>query len=421
MMNREGEQAGKHKTLLFYGYVVVAAAVIIRMVMLGPRSSFGVFFKPLVEDFHWSRGLISGSFSISSIIQGLSGIVMGRLNDKLGPRVVMTICGLFIGAGFLLMSLINAPWQLYLFYVVIIGIGSGGGFTPPMSTVARWFVKRRSMMTGIVSAGGGLGGMFLPPAINWLIGAKGWRFSYIALGALVLVVVVAAAQFLKRDPSKMGLKPYGEEAQTDATRNKPAEGLSLKEAVRTRQYYIASSMFFCGAFSMTMLSVHIVPHITDLGISSTIAANVLGSFNLSLLVGGIILGWVADKIGIKWTYLTGFVFMGTMFFWMVVIKDVSLFYLSVIIMGAGAGAANALESPLVAELFGIKSHGFILGTCSMFFLLGSAAGSYAGGYLFDLTGNYNLAFTLCGALGIVGLIMTLTLTKVKTKAGVMGA
>ena len=136
---------------------------------------------------------------------------MGRLNDKLGPRLVMTICGIFLGLGVLLMSQVGGVWQLYLFYGVIIGIGMGGAFVALLSTVARWFVKRRGMMTGIVIAGVGLGQFIVPPIANWLISIYDWRMSYVILGSVVLVIGVLAAQFLRRDPAKMGLVPHGEQ------------------------------------------------------------------------------------------------------------------------------------------------------------------------------------------------------------------
>jgi MFS family permease len=225
---------------------------------------------------------------ISSITQALPGIIMGGLNDKLGPRLVMTICGFVIGLGLLLMSQISATWHLYLLYVLVIGIGMGASFTPPMSTVARWFVKRRSIMTGIVSAGGGLAGLMVPPAINWLISNYGWRNAYIARGAIVLVIVILAAQFLKRDPTQIGQIPYGYDKGQQPELNLVAEGLPLKEAIRSRQYWIAISIFFCAGFSLSTITVHIVPRATDLGISATTAANILATVSGSFLVGGII-------------------------------------------------------------------------------------------------------------------------------------
>ena len=160
----------------FYGYIVVVAAFFIMVLMFGIFDTFGVFFKPLLTDFGWTRAVTSGAFSLYWIIQGLLAIVVGRVNDRFGPRVVITFCGFIFGLGYLLMSQVSALWQLYLFYGVMIGTGMSGAFVPLTSTVARWFVKRRSMMTGIVVAGIGIGGLIAPPVANWLISIYDWRY-----------------------------------------------------------------------------------------------------------------------------------------------------------------------------------------------------------------------------------------------------
>jgi len=128
---------------------------------------------------------------------------MGGLNDRLGPRIVLTIAGFLAGLGYLLMSQIGAAWQLYLFHGVVVGVGMSGILVPMLSTVARWFVARRNVMSGIVMAGIGVGTLVASPVANWLISVYEWRVSYIIMGSIVLIVTVLAAQFLKRDPTSM--------------------------------------------------------------------------------------------------------------------------------------------------------------------------------------------------------------------------
>jgi OFA family oxalate/formate antiporter-like MFS transporter len=122
-----------------------------------PFYAFGVFFTPLLIEFGWSRAVTAGGFSACQMVRGMSGVGMGRLTDKAGPRIFLTISGLLLGAGFILMYYVDSLWQFYLFYTVLMGIGLGGFWVPLMSTVARWFVKKRATMSGIVLAAGGLG------------------------------------------------------------------------------------------------------------------------------------------------------------------------------------------------------------------------------------------------------------------------
>jgi MFS family permease len=413
MDNQEASLPAKNKSKFFYGYIIVIAAFIIQVLMFGSRTSFGVFFKPMIAEFGWTRALISGAFSISTVVQGFFGIVMGSLNDRLGPRMVMTLCGFLVGLGLMLISLISTAWQLYLFYVVFIGIGMGGVFTPPMSTVARWFVKRRSVMTGIVIAGAGIGGLILPPVINWLISTYGWRNSYVIIGALVLVIIILVAQFLRRDPTQMGQLPYGENKGGEPRLDLGTEGFSFKEAAGTGQFWIVFSMFFCLGYGAFSIIVHIVPHTTDLGISAATAANILAVINGVHLVGGIVLGGFADRIGNRQTYIICFILMSAALFFLLTAREVWMFYLSAAVLGFGGGGAATLESPLVADLFGIRSHGLILGFHSFSLTIGAAVGPFMAGYIFDLTGSYQVAFIVCAALGVVGLILAVILRPVK--------
>jgi MFS family permease len=413
MDNQEASLPAGAKSKFFYGYIIVIAAFIIQLLMFGPRSSFGVFFKPMIAEFGWTRALLSGAFSMSSILQGFFGIVMGSLNDRLGPRVVMTLCGFLTGLGFMLMSQISAAWQLYLFYVVLIGIGMGGIYIPTMSTVARWFVKRRSVMTGLVIAGGGVGGLILPPVVNWLISTYGWRNAYIILGALILVIIILAAQFLRRDPTQMGLVPYGKNKAEQQELNFGIGGFSLKEAAGTIQFWMALVMLFCFGFCVLTITVHIVPHTTDLGIAAAAAANTLAVLNGVQLVGSIVLGGAADRIGNRQAYIICFILISAMLFWLLLIKETWMFYLFAAVMALGGGGGATLTSPLVAELFGMRSHGLILGVIIFCATMGGAAGPFIAGYIFDVSGSYQLAFLISAALGVVGLILAATLRPVK--------
>ena len=164
---------------IFYGYFVVVASFFIVMVMYAAFYSYGVFFKPLLNEFGWTRAIISGAFSLSTILLGIMSILMGGLSDRFGPRIVLTLCAFLLGLGYFLMSQISTAWQLYLVYGIIIGTGMGGSFVPVMSTIARWFTKRRGMMTGIIAAGIGVGASVGPPTVHQLIFNYGWRISFI--------------------------------------------------------------------------------------------------------------------------------------------------------------------------------------------------------------------------------------------------
>lgn len=413
---RQVPQSPRAGPRFFYGYIVVGAALLIMAIMWGAYNSFGIFFKPVLTDFNWTRAMISGALSLSWIMQGLLGITMGRLTDRFGPRVALTICGCLVSLGCLLMSRIGAVWQLYLFYGVIIGAGMGGSWVPIVSTVARWFTKRRNLMTGIALSGVSIGTLIGAPVASRLISAYDWRMSYVIVGGIVLVVVVLAAQLLKRDPTQARQKPYGEsegEKQEFVSETPP---FSLREAVHTRQFWLASGMFFCFGFCFYTIMTHIVLHAIDLGISSTSAANILATIGGLSIVGRIVLGSAADRFGNRRVFIVGFILMAATLFWLVSAKEAWGLYLFAAVFGLAFGGCITSESPLVARLFGLSSHGLILGVANLLgFTLGAAVGPLIAGYIFDMTSSYQLAFIVTAATGVVGLILTVLLKPIEKR------
>jgi len=390
----------------FYGYVVVALAFLILVIMTGTMYTFGIFFKPLADGFGWTSAAISGAFSLQMVLHGLFYIVTGRLNDRFGPRVVVSACCLLLGVGYLLMSQISDIWQLYLFYGVIIAIGMSGSFVPLGSTVARWFVKRKGAMIGIAVAGISVGTMIMPPVASWLISSYGWRTSYAVMGLMVLVITISAAQFLRRDPTQMRLLPYGQSEVQGEGSNVEVSGFSLQGAMHIRQFWLLCVTFLSFGVFQTAIMVHIVPHATELGISATAAANIFVAIGGLGIVGRIVMGSTSDRIGCRAALIICFVLLTAGFAWLLVVKELWMLYLFAAVFGFGYGGVSALMSPTVAEVFGLRSHGVILGVTTFVATAGCAIGAVMAGSVFDITGSYQVAFLICVALSIIGIILS---------------
>ena len=392
----------------FYGYIVVAAVFLIMAVMWGTQYTFGVFFKPLLAEFGWTRAMTSGAFSLSLILTGLLSVVAGKLTDRFGPRIVVTVCGLFLGLGYLLVSQTSAIWQLYLFYGVLVGVGMSGSFVPVVSTVARWFVKRRGMVTGIAVSGLGVGTLIMPLVANWLISNYGWSTSYIIVGIAALVLVILAAQVLKYDPRQAGQLPYGEN-ELEEKGGSQTTGFSLQEAMHTRQFWILGAAWLCFGLSLGTVLVHIVPHAIGLGISTASAALILAVIGGLSTVGRVIMGSASDRIGNKLALIICFAFISVALFWLLAARESWMLYLFAGMFGFGYGGIAALTSPVVAELFGLSSHGVLLGCMMICAESGSAIGPVVTGHIFDVTSSYNLAFLIYAIIGVIGLILILLL------------
>lgn len=400
----------KNKPKFFYGYIIVALAFLLMAVFWGTLYSFGVFFKPVLTEFGWTRAVTSGAFSLCFILYGFSAMLAGRMNDRFGPRLVVTVTGLLCGLGYLLMSRIDAIWQLYLYYGVILAMGTSGSYVPLSSMISRWFTRRRGVMMGIAVSGIGVGTLVMSPIANWLISSYGWRTSYIVVGITALVLIVSAAQFLKRDPAEMGLSPYGEKEGKEP--GGKIKGLPLGSVIATWNFWMVCLAFFCFGVAIQAILVHIVAHVTDIGISATTAASVLAIIGGGGFAGRFVVGGVTDKIGSRMALLFSFAGLVVALFWLLFCRQAWMFFPFAVVFGLAYGAFSTLIGLVVAEFFGVAALGVILGAALLGTALGEAFGALLPGYVFDVTGSYQLAFIICAVLSVVGIGLSLLLKPV---------
>lgn len=397
------------KPKFFYGYIIVLAGFIIQIVSWGAFSAFGVFFNPLLDKFGWTRATISGAQSLAFLIMGFASIIVGRLGDKFGPRMTMIVCGFLFGLGYLLMSQINTIWHFYLFYGVLVGIGISGVDVLLLPTVARWFVKKRGMMSGIIKVGTGVGMVIMPIVASWLIFAYGWRASYVVLGSIALVLIILPALFLRRDPGQKGLVPYGEEEVSTSGLNEAGRGFFLQEAVRTRQFWLLSIIYLFIIFCTQTIVVHIVPYALDVGISATNAASVLATIGGASIVGRLVMGSAGDRLGNRLAMVVCLLILTAALFWLQWAKELWMLYLFALVYGFAHGGVFTLISPLIAELFGLSSHGVIFGIVIFSGTIGGAIGPLLAGRIFDVTDSYQLAFVISVVVSVIALILSLLL------------
>ena len=382
---------------IFYGFVISLAAFFVLFSAYGVRFAYGVFFKPMAQELGFSAATTSAAYSISFFLEGVFSLVSGGLADKFGPRRVVSISSLVVGAGYLLMPLVHTAWQLYVFYGLIIGVGMGAMFVPLVSMTARWFNAQRNLMTGLVSSGAGAGMLLVPSSTAHLINACGWRTSFLIMGIFVVAVVFVAAQFMKRDPEEIGEAPYGESPISPGSPPNPVQGHTFGEALRTSQFWtIFVMMFLFGVFAMSY-NVHIVPDAINSGMPSTSAAHILATTGALLIAGRILFGIIADRIGNKPIFILCFGFSSGALLFISFVHAPWAFFVLAVLMGIAQGGIGTSQSPMAASLFGLKSHGLILGCIGLGNTAGAAVGPLLTGYIFDLTASYHIAFLICAA------------------------
>ncbi len=411
MMNKDKSAAvaEPQQPAFFYGYTIVLVSFFIQAIAWGISNSFGIFFTPLINEFSWSRATISGAASLCFLVHGLSSMLMGNLNDRLGPRLIMSICGIFLGLGYFMMTRINLIWQLYLFYGLIIGIGLGGIDVIPLSTAARWFEKKRGMMIGIIKVGTGIGMLVMPFFITWLLMSYGWRISFAVLSIATLVSVISLALFLVRDPVSKGQSIDNDNRLAKENFIKTEEGLTFYEAIRTRQLWTICAIYFIILFCVYTILIHIVQHAIDLGIPSAVASGILATIGGVSISGRLLMGGAGDRIGEKPALVICLLFLLTALIWLQVAKTLWMFYLFAIVYGFAHGGFFSLSSPLIAKQFGTRTLGLLYGVVIFSSTIGGAIGPFMAGYIFDESQSYKMVFLILAVLCIIALFLIVSL------------
>jgi MFS family permease len=373
------------------------------------RGAFGVFFKPMTGDLGWSSAEISGPFSFSMLVEGVVNFFTGWLLDRFGTRIVLVGSGLISGLGFILISQVEELWQMYLIYGFAMGIGLGGLMVPILSIMAKRFTSHMSFMTGIALGANGLGQLISPLIAYQLITRYNWHTSYIIMGIVVLILIVFSAQFLKSSRSKRKEIPTVDHLQAEKSPVPDSLNFTFSEARHTGTFYLVVLMLTCYVYCFLSILVHIVPCAIEIGIPASTAANVLACASGATIIGRLLLGAVADRIGNKRMIAIGYSIMLLAFLGLTQANEEWSIFLSAIVCGFGLGGVSSSQSPIVAKFFGAKYHGTIFGTIAGIMVVLGSGGPFATGYLFDLTGRYQIPFLVCSLFSAAALILCLAL------------
>ena len=415
------------KKPIFYGWWIVLAGSISQAYTSGTFwQGFGAFFDPIIDQFGWSRALTAGAMSLQRTESGAISPFVGWFVDKFGPRNVMLFGTGLTALGFILLSRIQELWQFYAaFLVLTIGL-SFGTFLIVTTAVANWFVENRSKALSFTMAGAGLGGV-LVPVIIWLIATTDWRTGLVVVAIGHLVIGIPVSFVMKSRPEDYGMLPDGalpeepdeQTGSEDAARRRAA--LSSEVDMTTRQA-LSSRVFWQLAIAMGVsgmvisASIHQIPAITSFGISRNIAGFAILGVSLFSVAGRLGSGFFGDRLDKRHVIAVSLFlqFVGTMVF----AFSTELWHLAIFIVtwGVGFGASIPVRFALIADLFGRRHYGSIMGTMMTTSAIFGVIAPVLVGWIYDIRGNYREPFALMAFSVLIAIPMILTLGQARVQA-----
>jgi len=397
---------------VFYGWRVVAAFSVMTFTSTGIRHAVGPFLKPIVADLGLDRASFSLVIALSLFLYGLFMPLAGMALDRFSVRVVSSVGTVLLVVSLVLTAMVRNVWEFAAVYGVLVPIGlAGTGPVIASGVVARWFNKRRGTALSVLGSASMTGMSLLVPAVTWLILTTGWRTTYVLIGAGVLVLMLPLCLWVVRDsPESMGLTADG--APKVAGGSAPVERVSAGEAVQTLAFWqLAGSFFTCG-FSMSLLSAHGLPMLTDHGYTPMFASWALGVLGGSSIGFTVMLGALSDRLGRRPVLASIYAGRVLIFAGFFLIRDQPLAILAVAVLGgitmAGTGS---MTSALTADIYGRFSVSSVFGLIFLVHQTGAAIGSWLAGALFEATGGYGAAFTLACAFLVGAAVVALKIDK----------
>ena len=408
-------------------WAVAAVAFVALVGAAGFRATPSVMIQPLHDEYGWSTGTISAAVSVNLLLYGLTAPFAAALMDRFGIRRVVMAALLLVAAGSGLTVFMTASWQLVLYWGVLVGLGTGSMALAFVATVtSRWFVRRRGLVTGVLTAGGAAGQLIFLPILARLTAGSGWRLAALTVALAALAVVPLVYWRLRDRPADLGVTAYG--AGPDDAPVPPPAGNAARTAVRallrasrTRPFWLLAGGFaICGATTNGLVGTHFIPAAHDHGVPETTAAGLLALVGLFDIAGTIASGWLTDRVDSR-------LLLGAYYF----LRGLSLLILpslfaatvhpSMIIFILFYGLDWVATVPptvaLCREYFG-ASGSVVFGWVFASHQVGAAIAASAAGLLRDQLGTYSWAFYGAGALAIAGSLLSLMLLAGKRMAPV---
>ncbi|MFC2039151.1 MFS transporter [Chloroflexota bacterium] len=414
----------RKKPRIFYGWIIVGAAVIIVLYTGGiVHFGFTAVFEPIAKEFGWSYAQVSLAFSLRGFEMGLLAPIVGLLVDKWGPRKMIFGGAILICIGFLVLSQVNSIGMFYgAFVFIATGMSTCSG-TVLMTAVANWFRRNAGIASGIVASGFGLGGLIVP-LITWLIDIMEWRAAMVTVGLGMLVFVLPLAFVVRHKPEHYGYLPDGdtervlENGEVESPNLDEEVNVSIKEAIKGRTFWHIAISSACHSFTIGAMVTHMMPYLSSVGIARSLSSMAALILPVASIAGRLTSGWMANKFGSRTIFSISFLLMmiGTLFFAFVTDETKWLLIPFVVALSLGWGWSVITRITMLRDYYGRSSFGAILGSTSGIMMIGNMSGAPIAGLVYDNWGSYQGAWLSFAGVALLGAILVFTSPPLKGSA-----
>lgn len=376
-----------------FGWPIIVACLVGMSGNVGALiyASFAFITRELEMEFGWNRSDITLSISLLTLASAAAHPLFGRLVDRFGVRYTLIPSLLMMATLVATVPLyLSEVWHLWLAFVLIAILGVANNNLPFIRLITTWFDRRRGFMIGLVASGTGIGLAFLPQITEQVVSLYSWQGGFIFYGCFIVFITVPVMFFLVRDtPESVGLRPDGITEQKFEASAQSASGLSLKDAVKTSEFWLLALGILFASFALWGITSQIALVLTDRGFTPALAASVTLSLGLSLAAARLVIGYLLDKVFAPVVGGVIFALTAVGFAILVYVPAVWAIFFAAALLGAGLGAETELLGYMVSRYFGKRRFGTIYGIIFVGFLLGTSGGPYMYAKSQELLGSYD--------------------------------
>lgn len=402
----------------FYGWVALAGAMLVYFTTSGTFFySYGVFLPAMCNEYGWSRALVGGGLSVALLAFGLPSPLIGASIARFGPRVNIVLGNLLVVIGLAGMSITTEVWQIYLFYGILVGLGSGFGLYLTCTTlVNNWFIKKRSLGMGLVISAGGLGGFTFPPLVTWLISNIGLQMAWLVLAFIQLVctVLIGGLILVRNRPEDIGQAPDGisnahaneiedEKGRTSRVYQSPLDW-QVRQAIRKPTTWLIATLCAANFLAISTVTAHQVAYLKDIGFSPIVASIVLGLIPGMSILGRLGFGLLGVRFEVRYLAIISSITQVIALLILLTTKNLLFIYTYAMLFGISYGALVVALPTFIGAYYGRAHYAQILGLIFPLAIIAEAAGPIMAGAINDAMGTYTLAFAIITGFSTVGLV-----------------